>query len=75
MFQHVLAGGATWSEDQLMILTRNNYVEETYLTVLYLCYFYFYFYFIFNNIFNNIYLAVSGLSVPCAWRTAQCKAF
>ena len=34
MFQEVLAGGATWDEDQLMILTRNHYVEETHMTVL-----------------------------------------
>ena len=33
MFQHVLAGGATWHEDDLLVLTRNNYVEETYMTV------------------------------------------
>ena len=33
LFQLVYAGGATWSEDQLVILTRNDYVEETYMTV------------------------------------------
>ena len=38
MFHEVLAGGSTWSENQLMVLTRNNYVEEAYITVLHIYY-------------------------------------
>lgn len=29
----VLTEGATWSEDQLLVLTRNGFLEETYMTV------------------------------------------
>lgn len=32
MFQTVFEGQATWSEDQLLLLTRNNYLEESYFT-------------------------------------------
>lgn len=32
MFQTVFQGEATWSNDQLLFLTRNNYLEECYFT-------------------------------------------
>lgn len=32
MFEKVFKGEATWSEDQLLLLTRNGYLEECYFT-------------------------------------------